>query len=118
MSICLDAALHWVEGLRLLNGTWPYRDVLTLNLPLTYYINVLGLLIFGRDSLSFRILDLVWVVGVAALSSAYLYRFTKLGALVAFVLVLRLPVEATPLGAFERETLMLPFWLGGRELAT
>ena len=65
VSICPDAALHWVEGLRLLNGTWPYRDVLTLNLPLTYYINVLGLLVFGRDSFSFRILDLSWVVGVA-----------------------------------------------------
>ncbi|MCB1326751.1 MAG: glycosyltransferase family 39 protein [Leptospiraceae bacterium] len=112
VSICPDAALHWVEGLRLLNGTWPYRDVLTLNLPLTYYINVLGLLVFGRDSFSFRILDLSWVVGVAVLSSLYLLRFTRLGALVAFVLVSRLPVEATPLGAFERETLMLPFWLG------
>lgn len=111
LSISLDAALMRFHAWSLLQGRWPYRDIETLNLPATHYINALSLLILGNSDLAFRWMDLCWVFALALSCATYLWRYNRLAAGVGFILVLNLTLIATPLGAFQRETLMLLFWM-------
>ncbi|MBX7057865.1 MAG: hypothetical protein K1X75_07345 [Leptospirales bacterium] len=111
LEICLDAAYYRFMGLSMAHGQWPYRDFENISPPLIHYINYLGVLTFGEGSLAFRLQDAFLVFSIAVLSAAYLLRFSQLTAFVGFASSFILPVIATPLGAFQREQIMAPFFL-------
>lgn len=111
VSICLDASILRFESHSMLNGIWPWRDLLSINLPLTHYIHASGIYLFGPDDLGFRLLDLFWILTLAALAALYLRRRSPIAGWIGGALMIGLPIEATPFGAFQRETLMLPLWL-------
>ncbi|MCB1174965.1 MAG: hypothetical protein KDK39_15440 [Leptospiraceae bacterium] len=106
-EISLDASLMRYYGWNLLAGRWPWVDFETLNLPLTHYINALGILIFGTGDAGLRIMDALLVTGIACGSLYALWQHSRLAAGLAFILGLNLTLIATPLGAFQREALMI-----------
>ncbi|MCE9599820.1 MAG: hypothetical protein K8S54_17810 [Spirochaetia bacterium] len=112
LSISLDASILRFESWSWMQGQMPWTEILSLNLPLTHYIHMLGLVLFGVDDIGFRLLDVTWIC-VLAMSTYYTLRlFSIPAALTGVALTFTLIAEATPFGAFQRETLMLPFWLG------
>ena len=111
LSICLDAVILRFESWSMLDGVWPWRDIVSINLPVTHYIHILGLWLFGTDDFAFRLMDASYILLIALMTAAYLSRVSLLAAGLGAALVLCLPHEATPYGAFQREVLMLPLWL-------
>jgi 4-amino-4-deoxy-L-arabinose transferase-like glycosyltransferase len=94
-------------------GIWPYTDVHTYNLPMTIYLNWFALKIFGNSSWGFRLLDVSWLICLSGLTFLYLKEKVSnlLIAIVGSALCLTLSENATNFGAFQRETIMLPFWV-------
>ncbi|MBL8020003.1 MAG: hypothetical protein JNM27_10095 [Leptospirales bacterium] len=111
LSISLDASILRFESWSWMQGQMPWTDILSLNLPLTHYIHMLGLVLFGADDLGFRLLDGAWLLILASTTFLTLRSFSLPAALTGMALAFTLVAEATPFGAFQRETLMLPFWL-------
>ncbi len=112
LSICLDASILRFESWSMLRGVWPWRDIVSINLPVTHYIHIFGLTLFGGDDRAFRLFDISWILSTALLTALYLGRHSLLAAWIGTALFLCLPHEATPYGAFQREVIMLPLWLG------
>ena len=117
LSICLDASLLRFESYSILGGRWPWRDIAVTDLPVTHFIHIAGLWIFGKDDIGFRLFDTAWVFFLGGIAFFYLRRYSKIAAWLGFAVVLTLPAEAAPYGAFQRETLMLPLWTGGLLIA-
>lgn len=110
-SLSLDATTMRFESYQILHGIWPGRDFVSINLPFTHYINILGFFVFGAGDIGFRFLDIFWIIGTAFTAFFYYRDSEKRIGWIAFALVLWLPVEATPFGAFQREIIFLPFVL-------
>ena len=80
LSICLDASILRFESWSMWNGVWPWRDIVSINLPVTHYIHIAGLSLFGTDDRAFRLLDASYLLGTAVLTALYLLRSSKLAA--------------------------------------
>ncbi len=113
LAYCIDMVLMKFFAWSLDRGIWPYTDLHTYNLPMTIYINWVALKIFGNSSWGFRLLDVTWLIFLAGITFIYLRRkvSTITIALVGACLCLTLNENATNFGAFQRETMMLPFWV-------
>jgi len=111
LSISLDASILRFESWSWMHGQMPWVDILSLNLPLTHYIHMFGLLVFGSDDLGFRITDVTWIGILAVCTFIALRPYSRVAALTGAILTTTLVCEATPFGAFQREALMIPFWL-------
>lgn len=111
LAYCIDMVLMKFFAWSLDRGYWPYTDVYTYNLPMTIYINWFALKIFGNSSWGFRLLDVSWLVLLGGITFIYLKKKSTLAALIGLSLCLTLGENATNFGAFQRETMMLPFWM-------
>ena len=100
LAYCIDMVLMKFFAWSLDRGYWPYTDVYTYNLPMTIYINWFALKIFGNSSWG-AISDIRELPVATAV----------IIALVGASLCLTLSENATNFGAFQRETMMLPFWI-------
>jgi len=68
----------------LLSGRVMYRDVLDIKPPLTPFVHVLALLLFGHSMTAIRILDLIWTSATALVLCAFArraFRSDLLGAI-------------------------------------
>ncbi len=95
-----------------LHGNVPYRDFFAINLPFSHIVHALGILAFGDTDTGLRLLNLSALLIAAFVSSLYLWRHSRLAAIVAFSLTLTLTAEASTFGQLQRETLLLPVWIG------
>ena len=113
LAYCIDMVLMKYFAWSLDRGIWPYTDVHTYNLPMTIYLNWFALKIFGNSSWGFRLLDVSWLICLSGLTFLYLKEKVSnlLIAIVGSALCLTLSENATNFGAFQRETIMLPFWV-------
>lgn len=113
LSYCIDMVLMKFFAWSLDRGLWPYTDILTYNLPMTVYINWVALKLFGENSFSFRLLDVTWLIFLSGITFVYLKNKIKniLITVLGASLCLTLSENATNFGAFQRETMMLPFWV-------
>lgn len=113
LAYCIDMVLMKFFAWSLDRGIWPYTDIYTYNLPMTIYINWVALKVFGDSSWGFRLLDVSWLVFLTGVTFIYLKRKVTavIIALVGASLCLTLSENATNFGAFQRETMMLPFWI-------
>jgi len=112
LSLSPDATLLSMDAWMWLQGNVPYRDFFAINLPFSHIVHALGILIFGDTDTGLRLLNLSAVLVAAFVSSLYLWRSSRLAALIAFSLTLTLTAEATAYGQLQRETLLLPVWIG------
>ncbi len=113
LAYCIDMVLMKFFAWSLDRGIWPYTDIYTYNLPMTIYVNWVALKVFGNSSWGFRLLDVSWLLFLVVITFFYLRRkvATISIALVGAALCLTLSENATNFGAFQRETIMLPFWI-------
>lgn len=113
LAYCIDMVLMKYFAWSLDRGIWPYTDVHTYNLPMTIYLNWFALKIFGNSSWGFRLLDVSWLIFLSGLTFLYLKEKVSnlLIAIIGSALCLTLSENATNFGAFQRETIMLPFWV-------
>jgi hypothetical protein len=109
LEYCIDMILMKFFAWSWNKGHSLYTDIYTYNLPVTVYINYIWLKLFGGSSFSMRSLDVVWNLFVATSCFIYLKKYSKLIAFFGFCLSLTLLENATNFGAFQRETMMLPF---------
>ncbi|MCB1322685.1 MAG: hypothetical protein KDK34_20665 [Leptospiraceae bacterium] len=112
-AISPDASILRFEAYMILRGSWPYRDIVSINLPVTHYLNILGLWLFGPSGFGFRLMDISWQLFCAILLAIYLWRYSIPAAVIAFSLALTFTISGTPYGGFQRELMMVPFWVGG-----
>jgi len=111
-AISPDAVILRFEATQMLAGRFPGTDFVSINLPFTHLVHILGLTIFGSDDTGFRILDLSWLTGTALLLYALLrYGHGRAAAISGVILFSLFPVEATPYGAFQREVILFPLLL-------
>lgn len=112
LSLSPDATLLSMDAWMWLQGNVPYRDFFAINLPFSHIAHAFGILVFGDTDAGLRLLNLSVLLLAAFVSSLYLWRSSRLAALVAFSLTLTLTAEATTFGQLQRETLLLPVWIG------
>ena len=111
LEYCIDMVLMKFFAWSFDKGLYPYTDIFTYNLPVTIYINYFGLKLFGDTSFGFRLLDASWMLFFALVSYFYFRRLSFFAGFIGFVFTLLLPENATNFGAFQRETMILPFWI-------
>jgi len=83
-----QAVFAWVGGV-ILDGGVPYKDAWDIKGPLTHYVYALAGLLFGRNELSIRVLDIAFVVSCCWLLRKVVLSVSKgetLGANYAVIL--------------------------------
>lgn len=100
--------LHYVASM-MFKGYMPYRDMIEINLPLTYWIHMSAIAVFGDGDFAFRLFDLFWAFATAALV-AFLCgpRFAVMGVGAGLLyVVLHIAGSAASMG--QRDFLMTLF---------
>lgn len=103
--------LHYVASM-IFKGYMPYRDIIEINLPFTYWLHMLAIVAFGDGDFAFRLFDLSGLLLSASLIAALCWRKAPMlgvAAGLAFV-VLHVSDGAASMG--QRDFLMVPFLLG------
>jgi multisubunit Na+/H+ antiporter MnhB subunit len=111
LSISPDAMVNRTGAWLLIQGVWPYRDFNDINLPGTYFLHFLGLRIFGYSDTAFRLQDMAWNALTAVCVFYFLRKYGRFAAWLGAGLTLAIHCEATPFGAFQRESLIFLFWI-------
>lgn len=111
-SLTPDATLLHFDAWSLLQGKVAYRDMYSINLPVTHAIHALGIKIFGADDVGMRLLNIFLLCSLCVLTALYLRRHSTLSAILSIPAILTLTVDMGTFGQLQRETLLLPFWLG------
>lgn len=75
-----DVAIHWYIGRGLLDGEIPYAAGVDTRPPGVFYTHAASILAFGDHQASVRIMDLLFVLGCAALVATFGMRTLRNGA--------------------------------------
>lgn len=91
-------------------GAVPYRDIFDMNTIGSYWIACLMGKFFGWSNTSFRLLDIIWLVGIALITYLWMQIYGKIPAFFASLSFPLWYLWQGPIMSFQREYIaLLPF---------
>jgi hypothetical protein len=101
-----DATIFHFIAVQMHLGAVPYRDIVDVNMPLTYGIHALAVTVAGLSDIAWRAFDLTAAAILAALILMLLAPVGRAVAILAVLVVLLMHVLLGPYSAGQRDFLM------------
>lgn len=108
--------LHYTASM-IFKGHLPYRDIIEINLPFTYWLHMLAIAVLGNGDLPFRQFDQIWMFLTGGAIVWLCWRKNPWLSVTAACGYMVIHVSDGPASMAQRDFLMTPFLVAGAAAA-